>query len=334
MREQLLRLARHGGLFDLCRHLTRKRLRILAYHGLWITPGYQYGNHLFMEPEKFEHRMTWLKGSRYPVLPLGEAVRRLGDGSLPDCSVVITIDDGWTSTYTHMLPILERLALPATVYITTWYSINQLPLVNVAVDYILKRAGRSAAMGPAIIDRIASLSSLSERQQALRDTAARFGVTTEEWWEARQFHVMNAAEIRAAHRRGLDIQLHTHRHRLGDDLEREIVDNRDWLAASCRRPAESFEHFCYPSGIYNDRAIEVLRRTGIKSATLVSSGCNVPGANPFMLRRFLDGRSVSQELFEAYLSGSLELYAIATHHSHRQTPSEFARENRESRDSC
>lgn len=330
MREQLLRLARYCGVFDLSRRLTRKHLRILAYHGLWTTPGYQYGNHLFMEPEKFERRMTWLKHSGYPVLPLGEAVRRLGDGSLQNCSVVITIDDGWTSTYTHMLPILERLGLPATAYVTTWYSLNQLPVVNVAVDYILRRAGRSAAMGPSIIDQIVSLSSLSKRQQALRDTATRFGVTTEEWWEARQFHVMDAAEIRAADRRGLDIQLHTHRHRLGDELEREIVDNRDWLAAACGRPAESFEHFCYPSGIYNDRAIEVLRRTGIKSATVVSSGCNAPGANPFMLHRFLDGRSVSQELFEAYLAGTLELYTIARSYLRGQIRS-AGKANQESR---
>ena len=42
-----------------------------------------------------------------------------------------------------MLPILEELGLPATVYITTWYSDNQLPVVNVAVDYILRRAGQS-----------------------------------------------------------------------------------------------------------------------------------------------------------------------------------------------
>src|SRR5215469_16300928 len=107
MREQLLRLARSGGIFDLCRHLSRKSLRILAYHGLWTTPGYQYGNHLFMRPEQFERRMTWLRNSSYPILPLAEAVQRLDDGSLPDHAVAITIDDGWSSTYTHMLPILE-----------------------------------------------------------------------------------------------------------------------------------------------------------------------------------------------------------------------------------
>lgn len=63
----------------------------------------------------------------YPVLPLGEAVRRLDEDRLPDQAVVITIDDGWSSTYTHMLPILESLGLPATVYVTTWYSDHNYP---------------------------------------------------------------------------------------------------------------------------------------------------------------------------------------------------------------
>ena len=116
---------KEGLLFALSRRVSRKSLRILAYHGLWTTPGYQYGNHLFMQPEQFEQRMTWLRNSRYPVLPLDEAVQRLDDGSLPDHAVVITIDDGWSSTYTHMLPILEGLGLPATVYVTTWYADHQ-----------------------------------------------------------------------------------------------------------------------------------------------------------------------------------------------------------------
>ncbi len=167
-KEGLLQAARAGGLFALSRRASRKSLRILAYHGLWTTPGYQYGNHLFMTPQQFERRMIWLRNSRFPILPLAEAVQRLDDGSLPDHAVVITIDDGWSSTYSHMLPILEKLGLPATIYITTWYSEHQLPVVNVAVDYILKRAGRAA-------DRVAEHSS---RNRAVAfDCATRAGAS-------------------------------------------------------------------------------------------------------------------------------------------------------------
>jgi peptidoglycan/xylan/chitin deacetylase (PgdA/CDA1 family) len=224
---------------------------------------------------------------------------------------VITIDDGWSSTYSHMLPILEGLALPATVYVTTWYADHQIPVVNVVVDYILSRAGRSPSERSAIIAEIVKLPSLAQREQALRACAARFGVSTDEWWESRQFHLMSAAEIGAADRRGLDIQLHTHRHRFSnldsDHLEREIADNRAALARACGRPEQSFSHFCYPNGLAHSAAVMALEAAKIRSATLVEEGINPRGTNPYRLRRFLDGRSVSEAMFQAYLSGALEL---------------------------
>jgi peptidoglycan/xylan/chitin deacetylase (PgdA/CDA1 family) len=164
----------------------------------------------------------------------------------------------------------------------------------------------------AIIAEIVKLPSLARREQALRECAARFGVTTEEWWESRQFHLMSAAEIGAADRRGLDIQLHTHRHRssdvASDDLEREIADNRAALARACGRPEQSFRHFCYPSGLAHSSAVAVLEAAGVGSATLAENGINPPGANPYRLRRFLDGRLISEAAFEAYLSGAQALF--------------------------
>src|SRR5579863_1338389 len=137
--EAALKFAKASGGFALSGLVARHRLRVLAYHGLWITPGFQFGDRLFIEPQQFEQRMRWLKKSKYKVLPLPDAVDALRSDSLPRDCVVITIDDGWKSTYTHMLPILESLRLPATVYVTTWYVENQAPTINVALRYILQR---------------------------------------------------------------------------------------------------------------------------------------------------------------------------------------------------
>lgn len=311
LKEGLLRAARTGGLFAFSRRTYRKSLRILAYHGLWTTPGYQYGNRLFMSPKQFERRMIWLKNSRYPVLPLDEAVRRLDDDSLPDHAVVITIDDGWSSTYSHMLPILEALDLPATGYVTTWYAEKQIPIVNVVVDYLLKRAGQSSSKVSAITAEIEKFPTVNERGRALREYAAGLKQTSDEWWEGRQFHLMAPAELRDAARRKLDIQLHTHRHKSSDadsdHLKREIADNRAALAKACGRPEETFCHFCYPSGVGHSSAVAILKGIGVRSATL-GEGVNPPGINPYRLNRFFDGRSVSETEFQAYLSGALEMH--------------------------
>ena len=305
----ILKLARASGLAAVTRRATGRSLRILCYHGLWVTPGHQFGDRLFMTPEQYEARMKRLAASRLPVLPLGEAVERLRADDLPEAAVAITIDDGWVSTFTHALPILEALGLPATLYATTWYAGRELPVVNVAVDYLRAAAERPDVDRDAVIAAIEA-HPVEQRLEALRRFGAMLGVG-EAWLETRQFNLMSAAELGEAHRRGLDIQLHTHRHidleTEVDALPREIEDNRAFLSAAIE--GGDFTHFCYPSGATHPRAPAMLAERGVRSATLVDEGLNRPDADLFALRRFLDGRSVSDEEFDAYLSGVLHYLA-------------------------
>jgi len=301
----LLTAARFSGLSTIARAATASQLRILCYHGAWVTPGPSFGTCLFMSPTQFEARMARLKRSKLPVLPLGEAVDRHAAGDLPPAAVVITIDDGWVSTGTHMLPILERYELPATVYATTWYADRDLPVINVAVDYLLSISGRSNVARQPAIRRIEALPE-RERLDALRALGRELGVG-EGWLDSRQFHLMRPAELADVSRRGFDLELHTHRHidvstNIGR-LVQEVEENRDFLVDLVG--AAPAGHFCYPSGSYHPSAPELLRQSGVRSATLVAEGLNPPGANPYALRRFVDGRGVAPVEFDAYLSGSL-----------------------------
>jgi peptidoglycan/xylan/chitin deacetylase (PgdA/CDA1 family) len=334
VKQRALELAKASGGFALTRRVLPRHLRILAYHGLWTTAGFEFGDRLFINPDQFERRMTWLKKSRYPVLDLDTAICGLADGTLPENSVVITIDDGWKSTYTHMLPILEQLRLPATAYITTWYAKKESPVINVALNYVLQRstvAGftwRSPA-GPELnvplggeenrqrgalkLDQMLHELPFAERLHQLREICGLAGVPTEPWWSEGQFHLMNREEIRLARSRGLSLQLHTHRHINVDAelglLPGELCENRSFLAEACN--SDDFHHFCYPNGRYHPQASEFLAAAGVRSAVLTQHGLNPPDADPFALRRFLDGRSVTQAEFEAYLCGALDLYATA-----------------------
>ncbi|MDF7774596.1 polysaccharide deacetylase family protein [Sphingomonas sp. AOB5] len=306
----LLTAARVSGLSALARAATAKQLRILCYHGLWITPGPGFGTCLFMDPAPFEDRMRRLKRSGRPVLGLDEAVARLEANDLPPASVVITIDDGWVSTLTHMLPVLERYELPATLYATTWYSSRDLPVINVAVAYLLAMTSRrDIALAPTI-SRIEALPE-DQRLDALRDLGRELGVS-EAWLDQRQFHLLREHELVEAHARGLDLQLHTHRHidvsgRIGL-LTGEIDENRAFLE---RITGERATHFCYPSGTYHHSAPALLAESGVRSATLVSEGLNAPGTNAYALRRFVDGRNVAPVEFDAYLSGTLHYLSEA-----------------------
>lgn len=305
LKRTLLRLAGIAGLDALARRATARQLRILCYHGIWLLPGKSFGECLFVTPEQFERRMERLKRSGHPVLPLAEAVERLGADSLPDGAVAITIDDGWASTLTHMLPVLERLELPATLYATTWYSGRDLPVVNVAVHWLVRESKRTDFKAGAIIAGIDALP-VAQRLGALRRLGGSLGIG-DEWLDRRQFHIMTPAELAEAHRRGLDVQLHTHRHvdlaTQVDALPREIEENRDFLRAALGDVP--LDHFCHPTGSDHVRARAMLAAAGIKSSTLIAEGLNPPGADPLALRRLLDGRRVGEVEFDAYLSGTL-----------------------------
>ncbi|MGB7405168.1 MAG: polysaccharide deacetylase family protein [Pacificimonas sp.] len=328
----ILSLARRLGGFGLAQALTSGRLRILCYHGLWTETDAPFGDRLFMPAAQFEARMNWLASSGFPVLPLGDAVDRLDRNDLPKGATVITIDDGWSSTYTHMLPVLERLNLPATCYVTTYYVEKGGLVANVAINYLTDRAAPQtydlsgtlpALDGPVIINDPASRDEASARlraaidkfsfarkMQALAAIAAQLGFDADAFMTSRQFGLMTPDEVRDAAGRGLDIQLHTHRHRgLGtgvDHLAGEIEDNRARLARMLP-PTAPLNQFCYPSGHFDPASEPILKAAGVRSATMVDEGINAPGTNPYRLRRFLDGRSVAQDHVHAYLAGALDL---------------------------
>ncbi len=68
--------------------------------------------------EKFKEQMAWLKDNNYKVIPLARLVECLHENrKLPERSVVITIDDGYRSTYTEAWPILREYGYPFTVFI-------------------------------------------------------------------------------------------------------------------------------------------------------------------------------------------------------------------------
>lgn len=67
----------------------------------------------------FENQMKWLENNGYVVIPLKKLVDYLrGIGPTPpEKSVVITADDGHSSVYTQMLPIVRSFHIPVTLFI-------------------------------------------------------------------------------------------------------------------------------------------------------------------------------------------------------------------------
>jgi hypothetical protein len=86
-------------------------------------------------PDLFRRQMEALAASRVKVVPLEAIFEHPG-------AVAITFDDGFVNVAEHAAPVLERLALPATVFVVSGYcgkrnnwptqpaGIPQLPLMD------------------------------------------------------------------------------------------------------------------------------------------------------------------------------------------------------------
>ena len=330
LRHLPLYLARGLGAFRLARHLTRRRLRILCYHGFSAGDEHEVMPHMFMQAATFERRLRILKKRRLAVIALDEAVIRLAQGEIGSGETVITLDDGWASNLTIAAPILERYGYPACIYVTTEHLAAGTEVFNVALFYMLRKstlpALRLAGVHPLldgdydlrpdaagahrtlIAAAENAVPDLRERQRLLGPIATALGMDLGEVLSHGRFRLLEAGQMRELASRGFDIELHTHRHRLPDEsfeaVAAEIEDNRGALRALLGRESR---HFCYPSGEYGPRHPQWLARLGIASATTCDPGMNAWGAPPLLLKRFLDGDHFADIVFDAEVSGFREL---------------------------
>jgi peptidoglycan/xylan/chitin deacetylase (PgdA/CDA1 family) len=86
---------------------------ILCYHRFGPRP-----SQLVVTPAAFEAQMDYLARNGYHVLPLSRVMAFVERGEpIPRKSVVLTIDDGFRSTYEVAFPILKKYGFQATVFL-------------------------------------------------------------------------------------------------------------------------------------------------------------------------------------------------------------------------
>jgi len=319
-----LHLMKFLGLFRLARHVTRHGLRIICYHGFAVAEEHKFRSTLFIRDNFFRKRMEYLRRDRYPILPLRDALDALATGRLPPCSTVITMDDGWRGVYTIGLPLIQELGIPVTVYVTTYYVENRMPVYTVTVSYLFWRAASQLVHLPRVIETFHLECDAAKAEEAaqnfgaalppgdrlefLKELAAALDVPFHEIEGQHLFEVMDEQQLRGLAAAGVDIQLHSHRHEwpLYDKelVESEVAENRRFLQPVVSYP---LEHFCYPSGVYGLHQAEWLAELGVKSATTIDPGLNYSHTSRFALRRLVDGGSVSDIEFAAELTGFMEL---------------------------
>jgi len=95
------------------------RFLVLMYH-MVSEPKEPPDARFACPPALFERHMAYLVRRGFRVVSLEEIYGALTGGlSLPDRSVAVTFDDGYADNYENAWPVLERLGIPATVFLVT-----------------------------------------------------------------------------------------------------------------------------------------------------------------------------------------------------------------------
>ena len=322
-----LRVGKSIGLFDLLRrsHWRRNKLLILAYHGVSIDDEHLWNSDLYISPEHFRSRMQALKDSGCNVLPLAEALEKLWSGTLPECSVVLTFDDGGADFHSRAFPILREFGWPATVYLTSYYSKYNRPVFDVMCSYLLWK-GRSAVLnvnglmnGCASLDISNALKrqnatfeirrfsrqekfSAEQKDRLLNQIAERLSLDYQAMLSKRILHLMSVEELAAVTAGGVNIQLHTHRHHAPKTREsflHELEQNRDFISKFTKLP----RHFSYPNGLYATCYAPWLGAFEVSSATTCEPGLATSHSDRYKLPRLVDTSSMPLIEWEGWISG-------------------------------
>jgi peptidoglycan/xylan/chitin deacetylase (PgdA/CDA1 family) len=89
---------------------------ILVYHQF----SNDHSDKLTIKTENFYEQMLYLKENGFKVIGLDQLLDFMEFKSpLPEKAIVITIDDGWLSTYEIAYPILKKFGFPATLFVYT-----------------------------------------------------------------------------------------------------------------------------------------------------------------------------------------------------------------------
>ncbi len=296
---------------------------ILMYHSVpapetapWIDPRNA------LRPDVFRDQMEFLAEHRN-VISMTNLAKTLARGDTPSAgSVVITFDDGYLDNLTVAAPILERLGLPALLYLPTGYisrAENQwvdrlygalrartvdrltLPGPRVSHDWDLSDRGVLRA-AYARLCGVLIVADWKTREQLLIEISGQLSPIaspprlTMDWDDVRTL-----VRTHSSFEMGLHTVDHTDLSAVTDAQCRSEI--RGCMAELERETCTAASHFSYPYGRSSDAARRAVFESGICTAVVTESTTLVrPGVDCLALPRVES--PASNTLFRYQTSGA------------------------------
>lgn len=293
--------------------LDDTRLAIFLFHGVISKQTHTVRNYTgkHIEVELFTRCMERLAQVGCP-LSMDEVLRHCEtQASFPKKAFAITFDDGFENNISVASPILEKLDIPATIYVTTdfiekngmsWIDRIEYAVEN-AADQTLKvfwseksftlSDSKSRIFFLRAVREFVKKSAECNADDFADDLCSRLGVLEKEVSPDPLDQKMTWEQVQvAAKSRLLTIGGHSHTHAILSFLSPEkLADELDTSLQLLRQKAGvGPTHYSYPEGLahcYSDEVIQALQQRGVRICPTAIDGINSPKTGPFQLRRIM-----------------------------------------------
>ena len=287
------------------------KVTILMFHRVTDT---FFDISLLVKRKTFEKCMKYVAQS-YPVISMDFLSQNFDKWErIPNDSFVITFDDGWIDFRDTAYPILSRLKVSATVFLTTGFvsskcsywqerindllvliladkivflkkgSIISIPEINLKLrDLLSKSEGKPVIFK--FIDYLKKftndkiLKTISDLEEFLKEHSIKFS-------EGKNRFFVNWDEINSIKESDISFGSHTVNHSILTNeqtnvVEHEICKSKDVIEKETGRKVL---HFCYPNGNYNDEIKSIVSES-YKSACTTRAGFVSKGSDIYSLNR-------------------------------------------------
>jgi peptidoglycan/xylan/chitin deacetylase (PgdA/CDA1 family) len=330
LRQAYAQVLFHTGLHLLVDALMPRRLTILAGHCVSAPSNAGLSKDMKIASEKLEHILAWLD-AHYEMTTVGggfERLRQPGSKSL----AALSMDDGYRDNRSHLLPLLVKVGVPATIYLESrpldehrvnWSHKYFWILDRIGAEEFVERFTKICvdARTNELLAKLARKKSYdvkrvlkyeaptAERSRAIDALFAELGGDERKLCDDLY---MTWDDARALSEAGVEIGGHTVNHEILSRLdragaEREVSGSREALK---RELAIDSASFAYPFGRrwdFNADVEEAVRASGFANAATTHAGTNRPTTNPYELKRIMIDEDADLALIAAEACGGFDL---------------------------
>lgn len=283
-------LMRSSPVTAVARLVTGRRLRILAYHGV-------------PDAAAFATQMEYLASKYNPVHEDDVAAATRGEQALPRRAAWVTFDDGDPTVVNNGLPTLERLEIPATMFVCPG-------LIETGTPFWWRVTDWAMAHRPEKVTDFAPHADLTEYVKTVSDGRRREIVNTLLADAAQplpaDWRQLSDAELGAWTDAGMALGNHSWDHPCLDqcapDAQRDQVRRtHDWLTAHLGRPPRSF---AYPNGNFSEVVDAEVADLGYELGVLYDNRLTDLSAPKLQLSRVMLEADQPAERLAGVLSGA------------------------------